>query len=173
MAKKPRLKKEKTQPAKMGRPTAWKDDFIGYGFKLALMGATNEKIADAFGISVKTLETWTRTKPEFRGAIVKGRTEADAAVAHSLYKKATGYYKRSEKATAKGDVVTVREYYPPDTASAIFWLKNRQKDQWKDKHDVNHNHTLSLAQEFEDLIREISTNKALPAPIDITPEPTE
>lgn len=176
MAKKPRRQKDSSKPVKMGRPTAWKDEFIGYAFKLALMGATNEKIADALGISVKTLETWTRTKPEFKGAIVKGRTEADAAVAHSLYKKAVGYYKRTEKATAKGDVVSVKEFYPPDTASAIFWLKNRQRDQWRDRHDVDHTHTLTLAQEFEQLVREISTGSktALPAPaIDITPERSE
>lgn len=27
------------------------------------------------------------------------------------------------------------KYYPPDTTAAIFWLKNRQKDKWRDKVD--------------------------------------
>ena len=25
------------------------------------------------------------------------------------------------------------ERYPPDTAAAIFWLKNRQREQWREK----------------------------------------
>jgi hypothetical protein len=29
--------------------------------------------------------------------------------------------------------VPVRKIYPPDTVAAIFWLKNRQRDKWKDK----------------------------------------
>jgi hypothetical protein len=29
----------------------------------------------------------------------------------------------------------LEKYYPPDTTAAIFWLKNRQKDKWRDKVD--------------------------------------
>jgi len=34
-------------------------------------------------------------------------------------------------------IVTVKEQVAPDTASQIFWLKNRQPDKWRDKVDVN------------------------------------
>jgi hypothetical protein len=30
-------------------------------------------------------------------------------------------------------LVPYKEHYPPDTAAAIFWLKNRQKKKWRDK----------------------------------------
>ena len=28
------------------------------------------------------------------------------------------------------------KHYPPDSTAMIFWLKNRQKEKWRDKHDV-------------------------------------
>jgi hypothetical protein len=39
-----------------------------------------------------------------------------------------------------GEIVmtpTVKRY-PPDTAAAIFWLKNRQRAKWRDK--IEHDH---------------------------------
>jgi hypothetical protein len=33
------------------------------------------------------------------------------------------------------------KHYPPDTTAAIFWLKNRRPSEWRDKVDMNANHT--------------------------------
>jgi hypothetical protein len=32
----------------------------------------------------------------------------------------------------------VEKFYPPDTTACIFWLKNRQREQWRDvqRHEV-------------------------------------
>jgi hypothetical protein len=30
----------------------------------------------------------------------------------------------------------VRKYYPPDTTAAIFWLKNRRPDLWRDRNQT-------------------------------------
>ena len=30
------------------------------------------------------------------------------------------------------------KHYPPDTTAAIFWLKNRQVERWRDKQEVDH-----------------------------------
>jgi hypothetical protein len=35
-------------------------------------------------------------------------------------------------------IVPYQEHYPPDTVAAIFWLKNRQKEKWRDKQEVDH-----------------------------------
>ena len=34
-----------------------------------------------------------------------------------------------------GEIVrtTVRRHYPPDVTACIFWLKNRQREHWRDK----------------------------------------
>jgi hypothetical protein len=37
--------------------------------------------------------------------------------------------------THQGEVTLtpVRRYYPPDTNAASLWLRNRQKDKWRDR----------------------------------------
>jgi hypothetical protein len=30
------------------------------------------------------------------------------------------------------------EHVPSDTTAAIFWLKNRRKDKWRDRHEPEH-----------------------------------
>ena len=29
------------------------------------------------------------------------------------------------------------KHYPPDTTAGIFWLKNRQRDKWRDKPEAD------------------------------------
>jgi len=66
-----------------------------------------------------------------------GREEADAKVAASLYHRANGYSHKAEKIAFDKDGNELRaeyvEHYPPDTASMIFWLKNRRHDLWKNE----------------------------------------
>ncbi len=35
-------------------------------------------------------------------------------------------------------IVPTVKHYPPDTTACIFWLKNRQRDRWRDKQDHEH-----------------------------------
>ena len=44
------------------------------------------------------------------------------------------------------------EHYPPDTTAAIFWLKNRQPEKWRDKKEVDAN--VDLGDELESLTDE-------------------
>ena len=66
---------------------------------------------------------------------------ADERVERSLYRRAVGYtYDAIKIMQNKGVVVThkYKEHVPPDTTAAIFWLKNRRGEAWKDvrKHEV-------------------------------------
>lgn len=61
---------------------------------------------------------------------------ADANVADRLYQRAMGFEHDSEEIkVVEGSIerVPIRKIYPPDTVAAIFWLKNRQRDKWRDK----------------------------------------
>ena len=101
-----------------------------------LLGATNEKLADFFGVSGKTIDNWIRDVPEFLRALKKGRDDADARVADSLFNRALGYKHRAVKIFQAGGTTiehAYTEHYPPDPTSCIFWLKNRQPAQWRDK----------------------------------------
>lgn len=142
-----------------GRPTLWRDEFVKLAYRYALLGAPDTKIYEWLGVSERIFYQWKARKPEFAQALNKGRKEADGAVANSLFKSATGYYKRTEKSTATGGVVTVREWNAPGAAQQIFWLKNRAPEQWRDKIQNEHTHTLTISAEFEQLIRQINQNK--------------
>jgi len=70
----------------------------------------------------------------------------ETAVERSLYHRAVGYSHDAVKilTVARGDgrseVVQVPyvEHYPPDTTAAIFFLKNRRPDRWRDTQNIDH-----------------------------------
>lgn len=120
---------------KVGRPTRYHHSLVERAYKLALLGLRNEDLAVAFGVAEGTINDWLAKHEEFREAVKRGRAEADAQVAHSLYHRAVGYSCPEEKILViKGEPVKIEtiKYYPPDTTAAIFWLQNRQKEFWRD-----------------------------------------
>lgn len=126
----------------IGRPTAFRDEFPEQARKLCLLGATNEKLADFFGVAVSTVDKWLAEIPEFSGAVREGREDADANVARSLYQRALGYSHPAVKIQQyQGDVIETpyTEHYPPDTEAAKWWLRNRQPELWREK--IEHQHT--------------------------------
>ena len=119
-----------------GRPTEYQSVLAGLAEKFTLMGATDLELAGLLGISERTLNTWKRRHPEFLQSIKRGKANADANVVKALYHRATGYEATEITTTdARGRITThtrVLKHYPPDTAAAIFWLKNRQRKHWRD-----------------------------------------
>lgn len=127
--------------AEMGRPTDYEDAFAGQAKKLTALGATDVEIADFFGVHVATIYRWKHTHPDFCEALNEGKAKADERVTNSLYQKAVGYTFESEKIfQAQGEIIRAptREHVPPDTTAAIFWLKNRQPELWRDKQSLEH-----------------------------------
>lgn len=125
----------------VGRPTEYQDEYVEQAAKLCALGATDADLADFFGVSIRTIERWRSAHPEFCRAVKEGKTEADDRVERSLYHRAVGYTFDAVKIFQhQGAVIEApfREHVPPDTTAAIFWLKNRRKDEWRDKHDVEH-----------------------------------
>jgi hypothetical protein len=127
---------------KGGRPSSYKEEYAEQVYKLCLLGAIDTDIANFFEINKSTLNRWKKEHPEFCASIKKGKTEADTVVAQRLFSKATGY-ERDEvelKVVAIGNncgsevqECPIVKHYPSDTTAAIFWLKNRQPEKWRDK----------------------------------------
>jgi hypothetical protein len=123
-----------------GRPSKFDKAFIDQARKFCLLGATNVDLGRMFEVDTKTIDRWLAEKPEFRRAVKAGREEADAHVADRLFARATGYSHPAVKIMAVDKVVERHEYtehYPPDTAAAFIWLKNRQPQRWRDKVEVD------------------------------------
>jgi hypothetical protein len=122
-----------------GRPPKYKPSFAGQASKLCALGATNADLADFFEVSIRTIERWTAEHEEFCRAVKEAKEAADDRVERSLYQRAVGYSFDSEKVfNNRGEIVRAktREHCPPDVTAQIFWLKNRRKEVWRDRHEL-------------------------------------
>jgi hypothetical protein len=122
-----------------GRPTDYREEYNEQAYKLCLLGATDKNLADFFEVTETTINNWKTDYPKFFESIKKGKEIADANVADRLYQRAMGYtHPELITATFQGkitDTMEVEKHYPPDPTAAIFWLKNRQKERWRDKQE--------------------------------------
>ena len=122
-----------------GRPTDYKEEYNEQARKLCLLGATDAEMGDFFGVTEQTINNWKTAHPTFFESIKDGKEKADAEVAQSLYHRALGYSHPEDKifcARSKVTTVPTIKHYPPDTAAAFIWLKNRAG--WRDKQEHEH-----------------------------------
>lgn len=127
-----------------GRPSDYRPEYVEQAAKLCDLGATDDEIADFFNVSRTTIYRWKLEKPEFCNAIKVSKENADTRVERSLYQKATGYNFVEQQAfkikvdahSEEVEIVEVERHQPSETTAAIFWLKNRKKEVWRDKHDI-------------------------------------
>lgn len=113
-------------------------------------GLIDKEIAEKMNVSPPTLYKYKKMFPQIVEALRKGKELVDVEVENALYKKALGYNVPVQKAFKVKDIVynengkkiseTERIEYaeeeihiPADTTAQIFWLKNRKKQQWRDK----------------------------------------
>lgn len=125
-------------------PGQWHQGRIDQAYKLALLGASNEQMAEVMQISLGTLEYWMRTKVEFQTKVNAGKTIADSNVAEALYKRAVGYdYTEEQAFNNKGVIIktTVRRHAIPDTWAGFKWLISRQREKWTDVSKVESTQT--------------------------------
>ena len=80
-------------------------------------GLTDEQIAHNMGIVTSTFYEWKKKYPKFSEVLKKNKEVVDLEVENALLKSAL-----SGNITAQ-----------------IFWLKNRRKQQWRDKVEVETN----------------------------------
>lgn len=135
--------------AEEGRPSKYDPAFAEQAGKLCALGATDMEMADFFKVDVRTIYNWKHAEPEFFQAVKAGKEAADDRVERSLYQKAIGYEQDEVKifmpASATEPVYApFRAKIAPDTTAAIFWLKNRRKEDWRDKTDVEHSGTIGV-----------------------------
>lgn len=132
------IKGKEKPKAKTGRPTKYRVEFVAQAAKLCTLGATDEQLADFFGVCEQTINGWKKKHPAFLESINSAKLDLDASVERSLYQRATGYSHPEDKIfNNNGEplIVPTRKEYPPDPTSMIFWLKNRQPDKWREKNE--------------------------------------
>ncbi|MGL5681680.1 MAG: hypothetical protein ACRDDZ_01330 [Marinifilaceae bacterium] len=138
-----------------GRPSRYKPEYCEQAEKLCLLGATNERLADFFGVTVSTISMWITTHIEFSDALKEGRECADMKVAKSLFQRAIGYeitetheinkpvkIDDGEFETVTIETKRVTKQVAPDVTAQIFWLKNRRPDLWRDRKELDNQVTI-------------------------------
>jgi hypothetical protein len=96
-----------------GRPSKLTPLIQEQVYNFALIGLTDAKMAEAWGVAESTLNLWKKNK-QFSESLRKGKAESDGEVVQSLFQKAKG----------------------GDTVACIYWLKNRQPAYWRDKQET-------------------------------------
>ena len=105
----------KDQLQKRGRKSDFRPEYILIAKACARFGAIEDEIANELNIGPATLDRWKQKYPEFRCALKAGKEASDDRVERSLYQLAIGWNGQ-----------------PPNATAAIFWLKNRRPDRWRD-----------------------------------------
>ena len=129
---------------------------------LCRMGATEEEICKKIGVSVSSFNVYKNEHPELLEALKNGKIVADDEVEAALYRRAVGYSCEEVKVNSYADnsnqqrqfrTVTKKEV-PPDVTAAIFWLKNRRPERWRDRQELGidgGNISIKLIEEEKEL----------------------
>lgn len=121
-------------------------------------GLIGKQLSHNMGIGHTTLMEWQRDYPQLALAIKTGRKVKDFEVENSMLQRATGYqyeedvYERNDE----GELVIVKRIVKsqaPDVAAQIFWLKNRQPTEWRDKIEVNTEHSGTIKVELGEMTK--------------------
>lgn len=166
-----------------GQPALYRPAYAELAYKHCLLGAKNPDLARLFNVSVRTIDHWLNSEPEFLRSVLEGKERADAEIAHSMYQRAKGYSHEAVKifmpAGATEPVYApYTEHYPPDVGAAMNWLSNRQPHLWRNTKavDVNLKQEHSISPETYDLLHsvlDVLTNAEESTLIDATPNATD
>jgi hypothetical protein len=108
----------------VGRPSKYKPEYCEQALELGKAGKSKAQIAARLGVSRPTLDAWTEEHPEFLYAVNRAR---DLALAWWEDQGQDGLTADKFNATA-----------------FIFQVKNRFRDDYRDKHEVENSGELGL-----------------------------
>ena len=127
--------------------------------RLAARGLTIIQIGASLGWSEETIHKKKRENPELAESIKRGQSKGIETVSNALFKRAKGYaYKETHEeirpdkdGNPTNHTKIVKKQVAPDVTAQIFYLKNRDAENWKDKqdHKVSSDITLNIVSEFD------------------------
>ncbi|WP_127336228.1 helix-turn-helix domain-containing protein [Enterococcus faecalis] len=127
-------------------------------------GLIDKQIAQNIGVAYSTFRDWVKKFPALSASLKRGKEVVDRQVENALFKSATGYEytEVTEELTEKGMEITkkVTKQVAPNPVAAIFWLKNRKPDEWRDRKETEVSGVLNIsdaAVEIEQFFEDDST----------------
>ena len=99
-------------------------------------GLIDEQIAKNMGVAYSTFKDWKKRFPDLSAVLKRSKEVVDREVENALFESAKGFVYEEETVTNTGEVVTVKKYSKPNVTAQIFWLKNRKRNEWRDKQEI-------------------------------------
>lgn len=120
----------------------------------ALLGHTDEEIAELLSVDRNTFARWKVEHPSLAQALNAARVDAPVAVVRALHQAARGFKHRETKLNVvDGEVIKtdITRRYAPSVQAAQLILTNRVGKHWKDTKSVEHSGRVDLAALISDL----------------------
>ena len=117
----------------------WHSGRIEQAFGLALLGLTDQQMAEEMGVHPRTFDYWKRTNEEFLAKLNEGKTIADMRVVQGFYMNCLDRYVEEEEVhifKGKPIVVTKRRFIPGDKWAQNKWLALRQRALWSESQRI-------------------------------------
>ena len=121
--------------------------------KYKQVGLTDKEVWTLLDIKKSSYYSYKKDYPEFADAIHDGIDHSNARVASQLLDNSLGYEYVEEVQSQKKEIfyedgkkvkevtepiaLPLKKYKPSETNAAKFWLINKDKENWKDKQDLN------------------------------------
>ena len=124
---------DESAPKRVGRPSDYDPYMVAEAAGMLQMGATDQEVMDAMGISHQTFYRWVNVVPGF-GDIINSSKAAAKRVEASLFNRAVGAVQKKTLTTdPEGKVTEKIEHLPPDPRAQHLWLLNRSPDRWRNR----------------------------------------
>lgn len=139
---------------KTGRKSKFDPKMIKEAKDLAEQGLIDDEMAEYWNVTKQTLNNWKKDFPAFFDSLKKGKRVADEKVVMSLFQRATGYSHPDTHISGAGGyprAIPIVKHYPPDVTAIIFWLCNRQRENWRsiNKENGYHNPKTPVSIDFK------------------------
>ena len=108
-----------------GRPTKYKPEFCDVVIEAGREGKTLAEMASELDVNRATVTAWVAEHPEFSSAINSGLDHAQA------------WWENN------GRLATFGGFPGYNATSYIFQMKNRFKEDWRDRQEIDNKHDLS------------------------------
>jgi len=112
-------------------------------YKVTELGGTDKDVIAAIGCAESTLNAWKLKYKEVSGALKQGKDFSNNEIKTALFQVAKGWsHKDTKFATFEGQITDKQEFirhYPPNVRACMFWLINRDRDNWKPTSELQPN----------------------------------